>query len=311
MNTDWPDLPFEAWRGTATTLHLWTQIVGKIRLQLMPWINHSWHVTLYPTTRGLATGPMPVADGSLSIEFDFQDGVLRLTMEGGATREIELRPRSVADFHDAVFAALDELGVSVRIHETPNELPDPVPFPQDTADREFDLEAARRFARVLLSVDRVFQQFRARFLGKVSPVHFFWGSFDLAVTRFSGRPAPRHPAGIPYLPDWVAREAYSHEVSSAGFWPGSDASPTPIFYAYAYPEPDGFAEAEVQPEGAFYHPDLKEWVLPYDSVRQAENPAETLLLFLETSYRAAADLAGWDRATLERNTHPRHLAEFR
>lgn len=306
----WPALPFEEWKETNATLHLWTQIVGKIRLQRMPWINHSWHVALYPTVHGLTTGAMPSGAGCVEIEFDFDAEVLRIEAGADGRREIALRPRSVADFYGEVMQALAELGHPVQIDRRPNEIPDALPFPEDVAPREFDADAARRFRRILLSTEAVFQEFRSHFLGKVSPVHFFWGSFDLAVTRFSGRSAPMHPGGIPALPDWVAREAYSHEVSSAGFWPGGDREPRPIFYSYAYPSPGGFEHAAAEPEEAFYHTDLGEFVLPYDAIRESGDPEGMLLKFLESTYRAAAIPGEWDEG-LERKKHPREMEEFR
>ncbi len=299
LKTAWPALPYEAWSETCTTLHLWTQIVGKTRLALSPWTNHSWHVTQYVSARGLTTSPIPYGGRRFELEFDFLDHVLRIQSTDGNTRMLNLEPRSVASFHDELFAKLGELGVEVRIHPRPNEVEDPIPFASDHAHASYDREYARRFWQALSQVDRVFKEFRARFTGKCSPVHFFWGSFDLAVTRFSGRPAPEHPGGIPNLPDWVTREAYSHEVSSAGFWPGGPAFPEPVFYSYAYPEPDGFAAAEVQPEAAFYGEEMSEFFLPYAAVRKATSPDDSLLAFLQTTYEAAADLGRWDRAAVE------------
>ena len=295
----WPALPYEAWKDTCTTLQLWTQIVGKIRLAKTPWINHSWHVTLYVTPRGLTTSPIPYDRRAFQIDFDFIDHALLIQTSDGATRRLALEARSVAEFHDALMAALAELDIRVRIHGRPNEVADPIPFREDRAHAAYDADYAQRFWRVLLQADRVFKQFRTRFLGKVSPVHFFWGSFDHAVTRFSGRTAPPHPGGIPNLPDAVTREAYSHEVSSAGFWPGGGAVDYPVFYSYAYPTPAGFAAAPVRPEAAFFHEQLGEFILPYDAVRTAPAPDAMLLEFLQTTYEAAADGANWDRAALE------------
>ena len=235
----WPALPYEAWKDTCTTLHLWMQIVGKIRLAQTPWTNHSWHVTLHVTPRGLTTSPIPYAGRAFQIDFDFIDHVLLIQTSAGEVRRLSLEPRSVAEFHDTLMAALAELGIRVRIHGSPNEVTDPIPFREDRAHAAYDAEYVQRFWRVLLQADRLFKEFRTRFLGKVSPVHFFWGSFDHAVTRFSGRTAPPHPGGIPNLPDAVTREAYSHEVSSAGFWPGGGAVDYPAFYSYAYPTPAG------------------------------------------------------------------------
>jgi hypothetical protein len=302
MNADqsyWPSLPLEAWQETYTTLHLWTQIVGKIRLEGMPWVNHSWHVPLYVTSRGLTTSSIPHDQRIFEIEFDFINHQLAIRVSDGAAMKLPLRAQSVAAFYQETLAALDVLGIGVSIHETPNEIPDAIPFPQDHEHAAYDPDYANRFWRILVQSNRIFEQFRARFIGKSSPVHFFWGSFDLAVTRFSGRTAPLHPAGIPNMPDWVAREAYSHEVSSAGFWPGGGPLPYPLFYSYAYPTPEGFADTRVLPKTAFYSTDLGEFVLPYDEVRAAENPDTMLLDFLESTYVAAADLADWNREELE------------
>ena len=295
----WPPLPYPAWKDTCATLHLWTQIVGKIRLARTPWANHSWHVTLYVTPRGLGTSPIPDDGRAFQIEFDFIDHALLIATSDGGGQRLPLAPMSVADFHDRLMAALAGLGISVRIDGSPNEVPDPIPFRADREHAAYDPDAAQRFWRVLVQADRVLKQFRTGFLGKVSPVHFFWGSFDLAVTRFSGRRAPLHPGGIPHLPDAVTREAYSHEVSSAGFWPGGGAIDYPAFYAYAYPAPEGFASAPVRPAAAFFHEALGEFILPYDAVRTADAPDATLLDFLQSTYEAAANAAGWDRAALD------------
>ncbi len=297
----WPALPLAGWKDTYGTLQRWTQIVGKIRLVQTPWINHSWHCTLYVTARGLTTSLVPYPPRAFQIDFYFIDHQLLIRVSDGGTGAIALRPRSVADFYREIMTRLGELGIPVAIDARPNELPDATPFPEDTTHAAYDPDAARRCWQILVQAERVFTQFRARFLGKCSPVHFFWGAFDLAVTRFSGRPAPEHPGGVPHLPDRVVREAYSHEVSSAGFWPGSDAFPEPAFYSYAYPEPAGFRDATVRPHGAFYHPDLREFLLPYDVVRQANSPDSTVLNFLQSTYEAAADLGHWDRAVLERS----------
>jgi hypothetical protein len=296
---DWPALPYGAWKDTCATLHLWTQIVGKVRLALTPWVNHSWHATLYVTARGLTTSPIPYERRVFQVDFDFLDHVLQIRTSDGTERRLPLGPRSVADFHDALFEALAELDIAVRIHGSPNEVPDPIPFREDREHASYDPDYAQRFWRALLQIDRVFQQFRTRYLGKASPVHLFWGSFDLAVTRFSGRRAPLHPGGVPNLPDPVTREAYSHEVSSAGFWPGGGGIDYPAFYSYAYPVPDGFAAAPVRPQAAFFHQQLGEFVLPYDAVRTADTPDAALLEFLQTTYEAAAETGGWDRAALD------------
>jgi hypothetical protein len=298
-SSPWPELPLEAWVDTYATLHLWMQVVGKVRLTLTPWMNHSWHVTLYVTARGLSTSLIPSAQRPFEIEFDFVAHRLAVKTAAGAERHVPLRAQSVAAFYAQLMAALHDLGIEVAIHRTPNEVADPIPFDRDEVHGSYDPEYANRFWRVLVQADRVFKTFRSRFVGKCSAVHFFWGAPDLAVTRFSGRAAPVHPGGIPNLPDAIAREAYSHEVSSCGFWPGGGPYPAPAFYAYAYPEPPGFADAAVQPDGAFYHRDLREFLLPYEAVRQASDPDGALLQFLQSTYEAAATLAGWDRASLE------------
>jgi hypothetical protein len=295
----WPELPTATWRDTYETLHLWTQIVGKIRLARTPWLNHSWHVTLYVTARGLTTSPIQDGSRTFEIDFDFIDHHLRISTSDGARRQFDLAGKSVASFYAATMAALAELGIDIAIDETPNELPDPIRFSQDSQHASYDPDAVRRFFQILYNADRVFKQFRTGFLGKASPAHFFWGSFDLAVTRFSGRRAPRHPGGVPHLPDAVAWEAYSHEVSSAGFWPGSGAIDYPAFYCYAYPEPAGFRTAKVKPAAAFFSEALGEFILPYDAVRAAAAPDQALLDFLQSSYEAAANAAKWDRDALE------------
>ncbi len=296
---DWPELDWPAWSDTATTLHLWTQIVGKIRLVQTPWTNHSWHVPLYVDCRGLTTSPIAHGARLFEIRFDFIDQQLVVGTSAGLEARLELKSRSVADFHAALFRELEALGLDVRIHTMPCEIPDAIPFELDTIHDQYDAEAAARFWQALLQADRVFKEFRARFLGKCSPVHFFWGSFDLAVTRFSGRPAPPHPGGIPNLPDWVTREAYSHEVSSAGFWPGGGGADQASFYSYAYPMPAGFPEAIISPPQAGWNTSLGEFLLPYDAVREAPSPDEALLEFLQSSYEAAASHAAWDRPALE------------
>jgi hypothetical protein len=300
----WPSLPFQEWKDTYATLHMWTQIVGKIRLVQTPWVNHSWHVTLYVTSRGLTTSPIPYESRMFQIDFDFIDHKLFIRTGDGMERTLTLEPRSVADFYEELFARLAELGLDIKIQTMPNEVANPIPFEKDQEHASYDANYANRFWRALAQADRVLKQFRAGFIGKCSPVHFFWGSFDLAVTRFSGRPAPPHPGGVPHLPDWVAREAYSHEVSSCGFWPGGEALPYPIFYAYAYPEPDGFRTAAVRPSGAAFNSQLGEFVLPYDEVRQALSPDAALLGFLQSTYEAAADSGAWDRLALERTERP-------
>ena len=295
----WPELPYAAWQDTCATLHLWTQIVGKVRLSLTPWLNHSWHVTLQVSARGLATPPIPYQGRDFTIEFDFIDHVLWLRSSDGHFRQLVLRPMTVAEFYDDAMLALRELGIDVRIDTMPNEIPGAIAFPDDRVHAAYDRDFAEKFWRVLTRSHAVFSHFRTGFLGKASPVHFFWGSFDLAVTRFSGRPAPPHPGGVPNLPDAVAREAYSHEVSSAGFWPGGGGIDYPAFYSYAYPAPQGFAAAKVAPAGAFWSKDLGEFILPYEAVRAAREPDKALMAFLQSTYGAAADLGGWDRAALE------------
>ncbi len=303
MNTapqiPWPELPTAAWRESYATLHLWTQIVGKIRLARAPWLNHSWHVTLYVTARGLTTSPIPDGIGTFQIDFDFIDHLVRISTGDGATRQFALTGKTVAGFYAAIMADLAELGIHIAIDEMPNELPEPIRFSLDNRHACYDPDAVQRFFQILVDADRVFKQFRTGFLGKASPVHFFWGSFDLAVTRFSGRRAPRHPGGVPHLPDDVVCEAYSHEESSAGFWPGSGAIDYPAFYSYTYPEPPGFRTTRVRPDAAFFSEALGEFILPYDAVRSATQPEQALLEFLQSTYEAAANAAKWDRDALE------------
>jgi hypothetical protein len=296
----WPALPYAAWKDTRETLHLWTQIVGKVRLALTPWLNHSWHVTLYVSANGLTTGPIPLDGRDLSLEFDFVDHVLWLRTSDGHFRQVVLRPATVAEFYADVMLALSGLGVAVRINDMPNEIENAVRFGEDRAHASYDADFANRHFRVLAASARVFTRFRTGFLGKASPVHFFWGSFDLAVTRFSGRPAPHLTASsTPGLPLSVAREAYSHEVSSAGFWAGGGPVDYPAYYSYAYPEPEGFSAARVRPAEAFYLRDFGEFILPYEAVRAARDPQAVLMDFLQSTYDAAADLGKWDRAALE------------
>jgi len=296
----WPELSLVAWRDTRDTLHLWTQVIGKIRLALAPWLNHSWQVALYVTARGLTTSPIPWRGGDFQIDVDFIDHVLWVRTSEGHFRQVMLTPMSVAEFYNSVMIALSELGIEVKVTTMPCEIADCIPFEQDTLHAAYDSLYANRFWRVLLAAHDVFARFRTGFLGKASPVHFFWGSFDLAVTRFSGRIAPRHPGGVPHLPDAVAQEAYSHEVSSAGFWPGGGG---PIddaaFYSYGYPAPEGFAAAKVKPAQAYFSTELGEFLLPYEAVRTARDPDAALMEFLQSTYAAAADLAKWDRAKLD------------
>lgn len=301
----WPSLPLEAWADTYATLHLWTQIVGKVRLTQSPWLNHGWHVTLYVTARGLTTSLIPHGNRTFQVEFDFIAHQLIVRSSDGGTGGFALEPQPVAAFYKRLMAEMEKLALPVEIHRKPNEVAEPIPFDQDETHQAYDPVYANRFWRVLVQADRVFQVFRARFSGKCSPVHFFWGAPDLAVTRFSGRRAPEHPGGIPNLPDWVTRDAYSHEVSSCGFWPGGGPVPYPAFYSYAYPSPDGFSTAPVKPDAAFFSTDLGEFILPYDAVRQSNSPDDTLLEFLQSTYEVAADLAGWDREALESFQDPR------
>jgi hypothetical protein len=295
---DFPALPYDSWRQTAATLQLWMQIVGKVRLKLTPWLNHGWQVPFYVTARGLGTSPIPAGREIVDLEFDFVSHQLALRTSTGAERAIPLSPQSVAAFHARVVEMLASVGVAVDITDLPNEVPDPIPFSRDHTHTAYDADAAHRFWRALIPIDRTFKLFRTAFLGKASPVHFFWGGFDLAVTRFSGRRAPLHPGGIPGLPDRVTREAYSHEVSSAGFWPGNEIFPQAAFYSYAYPEPPGFRGRPVV-QGALYNTTLGEFILAYDTVRAAPDPEALLLDFLSTTYAAAADTGGWDRGALD------------
>lgn len=296
----WPDLPYGAWNDTCTTLHLWTQVVGKIRLALTPATNHTWHVPLYLTCRGLTTSPIPYGDMCFQMDFDFIGHRLDIQVGDGRRESVSLHPRSVADFHAETMGRLHGLGIDVRISTTPCEIADAIPFEADHDHAAYDADFANRFWRVLLGADRVLKRFRGGFIGKASPVHFFWGSFDLAATRFSGRTAPPHPGGVPNLADRVVRDAYSHEVSSCGFWPGNGGYGRAAFYSYAYPEQPGFAAASVNPAAAGYHSNLHEFVLPYDAMRRSADPERDLMAFLESTYAAAADLGGWDRPALER-----------
>jgi hypothetical protein len=300
MATDvWPALSLQDWKDTYATLHMWTQIVGKIRLAQTPLLNHWWNVTLYVTSRGLTTSAMPYNDCIFEIDFDFMDHNLLIRSSDGGSKTVRLYPRSVADFYRETLAALQSLRIPVTIWTKPVEVEDRTPFEQDQKHAAYDPEYAQRVWRILLQTSRVLTEFRSRFIGKVSPVHFFWGAFDLALTRFSGRRAPMHP-GAPNLARFVAVEAYSHEVSSCGFWPGGGPVDMPVFYAYAYPEPEGFKEYAIQPAEAFYHTQMREFLLPYDVVRTAKSPDQMLLAFVQSTYEAAANLAQWERGKLER-----------
>jgi hypothetical protein len=297
---DWPELRLSEWADTCATLHLWTQVIGKIRLAHAPMTNHWWHVALYVTCRGLTTSPIPYGNRCFQIDFDFIDHRLVIQTSDGAVEVIPLIPRTVADFYVEVMGRLRGLGLETRIWTMPVEIDGAIPFEHDREHASYDAEYSHRFWRILVQVDRVCTRFRSRFLGKVSPVHFFWGSFDLAVTRFSGRAAPRLTSQSPNLGAWVMQEAYSHEVSSCGFWPGNGGFGEPAFYAYAYPEPAGFAAALSQPAAASYNEELGQFILPYEAVRQAPSPDECLAEFLSSTYGTAADLANWDRYALER-----------
>lgn len=296
----WPELFYERAKETYQTVHLWSQILGKIKLAQMPWINHSWHTSLLVSTNGLSTGDLAAANKHFTITLNFVDHKLEIRTSSGEHKSFNLQQISVATFYDQVMSALEEFEISVKINTTPNELQDPLPFDKDNKHKTYDPEHALNLHKVLLNVNAIFNIFRAEFIGKSSPSHFFWGSFDLAVSRFSGRTAPKHPGGVPNLPDWVAEEAYSHEVSSSGFWPGNEMIPFAAFYNYIYPEPKGFNARIVKPEGAFYKTEMGEFILPYEVVQKAKDPEKLLLQFLHETYNTASDLATWDRESLER-----------
>jgi Family of unknown function (DUF5996) len=295
----WPELNYSAWKDTRDTLHLWTQVIGKIRLMQTPWLNHGWHVPLYVTSKGLTTSPIPHGSRSFDIQFDFIEHVLAITVSDGKTRRLPLKPQSVAEFYGAVMTALADLGIPVAINEKPCEIAGAAPFSRDRRHDAYDADYAQRFWLVLLQTDRILKKFRTAFLGKSSPIHFFWGSFDLAVTRFSGRRAPPFTGTAPGVAQEIMREAYSHEVSSAGFWPGGNGTDYAAFYSYAYPQPPHYSEFTVQPAAAAYNQTLGEFLLPYDAVRTAADPDAALLSFLQSTYEAAAHTADWDRAALE------------
>jgi hypothetical protein len=295
----WPELPLAEWKDTLATLHMWTQIVGKIRLALTPLENHWWNVPLYVTPRGLTTSAIPYGDRLFQIDFDFISHLLLIETTDGSVKTFALRPCSVAEFYKEIMTTLGSLGMPVTIWTTPVEVQDRTPFEEDQKHAAYDAEYAQRVWRILVQSDRVLTKFRSRFIGKVSPIHFFWGAFDMAVTRFSGRPAPKHP-GVPNCGLFVMQEAYSHEVSSCGFWPGGGLVDEPAFYAYAYPEPQGFKDYPIQPPKAFYHSGISEFLLPYNVVRTSNSPDEILLSFLQSTYEAAANCANWDRRALER-----------
>lgn len=299
MENQWPIISYEKGKDTYATVHMWTQIVGKIKLVVMPWINHSWHITLHVTPKGLSTLEMPYKNQNFQIDFDFINHKLKIITSEGKLREFDLQGNSVADFYNKIFAELSDLKIDLSINSTPVEMEDPIPFETDTINATYDKTVAIALHQALLKMQNVLTHMRCDFTGKCSPVHFFWGSFDLAVSRFSGRTAPKHPGGVPHLPDWVAEEAYSHEVASFGFWPGSEALPEAAFYAYLYPEPDGYKDAKIKPEGAYYHKNLGEFILPYKIVQESDNPEEQLMQFLNSTYLAGAKLANWDRKSLE------------
>lgn len=298
--SEWPELPLREWQDTYATLHMWTQIVGKIRLMQCPHVNHWWQVALYLTARGLTTSPIPYNNRTFEIDFDFMDHRLILRTNDGLIRSFGFTRLSVADFYRELMETLRSVGMNIEIWTTPVEVVERIPFEEDRSHATYESGHAHRCWQMMVQTDRVLKQFRSGFLGKCSPVHFFWGAFDMAVTRFSGRRAPEHPGGISALADFVVREAYSHEVSSCGFWPGGGAMQEPAFYAYAYPEPNGFKQAAVEPKQAFYSSDLHEFILPYDVVRTSEDPDKVLLSFLQSTYDAAANLGNWDRGALER-----------
>jgi hypothetical protein len=298
-NASWPALSFDSLKDTIATIQLWVQIVGKVRLVKMPWLNHSWHVSLYVSARGLTTGSIPYSGGIFQIDFDFIDHKLIITASNGNIEQIDLYPRTVADFYKELFKKLEKMSIDASIYACPNEVEPAIPFEKDEIHQSYDKVAMNSFWHVLTNVNTVFTCFRAGFTGKCSPVHLFWGAFDLAVTRFSGRRAPVHPGGAPNIPLKVMQEAYSHEVSSCGFWPGSEQFPHPAFYAYCYPTPAAFAEQKIEPEKAFYSKEMGEFFLLYDDVRQSSDPAATLMRFLNSTYEAAANTGNWDRKALE------------
>jgi hypothetical protein len=295
----WPELAFESWKDTLATLHLWTQIVGKIRLKQMPWFNHSWHVTLYVSANGLTTGSIPYPGGVFQIDFDFIHHLLHIITSAGGIEEVKLYPRSVADFYRELFEKLRRADINAYIHAEPNEIDPAIPFEKDETHRSYDGARVHDYYEALVNAHNVFTKFRASFTGKCSPVHFFWGGFDLAVTRFSGRAAPLYSGEVPNIPIRVMQEAYSHEVSSCGFWPGNEQFPHPAFYSYCYPSPAAFAKQPVKPNEAFFSGELGEFILLYEVVQRSANPDDTLMQFLQSTYEAASTTAGWDKKTLE------------
>lgn len=299
MQQQWPILSYEKGKKTFDTLHMWTQIVGKIKLAILPWVNHSWHVALQPSSQGFSTGLMPYEDYNFQIDFDFTDHHLKVATTKGQERKFSLQSISVSEFYFKIFLVLEELNIHIKIKPVPVEIKDPIPFEKDTIHCTYDLEQITAFHVALLKIRDVFLNFRSKFKGKCSPIHFFWGGFDLALSFFSGRRAPKHPGGVPGMPDWVAEEAYDREVSSCGFWTGSEAYPHTAFYCYLYPEPDGYKNAQVVPAEAFYHKELGEFILPYKAVQQSKDSAVTLMEFLTSTYEVGADLAKWEREILE------------
>ncbi|HZW70649.1 MAG TPA: DUF5996 family protein [Hanamia sp.] len=299
MDTKWPVLSYKEGKATYDTLHMFTQIVGKIKLATLPWVNHSWHITLHITPTGLTTHNMPYKNENFQIDFDFIEHQLKIKTDKNEFRSFDLRGISVADFYQKIFEKLDELGIEIKIKPVPVELANPIPFKEDTVHATYEDGQVTAFHIALLRIQEVFMEFRSGFKGKCSPIHFFWGGFDLALSFFSGRRAPKHPGGVPGMPDWVAEEAYCREVSSAGFWTGNEMLPEPAFYCYLYPEPEGYKTAKVLPKGAYYHTTLGEFILPYSIVQQSKNPGEKLLDFLHSTYNIGADLAHWDKDILE------------
>jgi hypothetical protein len=299
----WPELEYETWKPTYQTVHMWSQIVGKIRACKEPWANHSWYSTLYVTPRGLSTSAIPDGDRNFSVGLDFLKHRLHIQTSDDRSMQFSLQGEPIAIFFERVMTALKELGIETNFDLHPNEVMDNTSFTKDTRPRVYKPEQAQNCWQVLVPINNVLKEFRSRFIGKCSPVHFFWGGFDIAVTRFSGKRAPEHPGGIPHLSDRITREAYSHEVSSCGFWPGNEMYPHAAFYSYAYPEPPGFSTAKIQPAGALYHSTMREFFLPYDEVRNSQDPAGTLLNFLQSTYEAAANLGGWDRKLLEESSY--------
>lgn len=295
----WPELAFEEWKDTLATVHLWTQIVGKIRLRQMPWLNHSWHVTLYISANGLTTGSVPYKHGVFQIDFDFIHHVLHITTSAGGVARVDLHPRSVADFYRELFEKLESVDINANIYAAPNEIDPAIPFKDDHVHRSYDAEKMHDFYKAMVLIYNLFTKFRARFTGKCSPVHFFWGAFDMAVTRFSGRRAPEHPGGVPNMPLGVMQEAYSHEVSSCGFWPGSEQFPHPVFYSYCYPTPPEFGQQTVKPNEAFFSAEMGEFMLLYQVIQQSDDPEDVLMQFLQSTYQAAANTGKWDRKALE------------